>query len=115
MKIAVDDFGTGYASLQHLRHFPVDVIKIAKPFIDGVAGPSEESALARAIIDLGSSFKLGVVAEGIETSEQRERLIALGCDLGQGFLFAKPASAADLTPSLVRAPTNGAPLTPDPA
>jgi diguanylate cyclase (GGDEF)-like protein len=104
VRLAVDDFGTGYASLQHLRSFPVDVIKIAKPFIDGVAGRSEESALARAIIDLGSSFKMGVVAEGIESTAQRERLISLGCDLGQGFLFAKPASAAELTPRLAKAP-----------
>ena len=83
----------------------MDVIKIAKPFIDGVAGRSEESALARAIIDLGASFRLGVVAEGIETPAQRERLLALGCDLGQGYLFAKPASASELTPSLVDAPS----------
>jgi diguanylate cyclase (GGDEF)-like protein len=112
VRLAVDDFGTGYASLQHLRSFEVDVIKIAKPFVDGVAGRSEESALARAIIDLGASFRLGVVAEGIETPAQRERLLALGCDLGQGYLFAKPASASELTPSLVGAPSVASALGP---
>ena len=115
VQIAVDDFGTGYASLQHLRSFPVDVLKIAKPFIDGVAGRHEESALARAIIDLGSSFSLGVIAEGIETNAQRERLISLGCDLGQGFLFAKPASAAELTPALMQTPAVSSSLTPNAA
>jgi diguanylate cyclase (GGDEF)-like protein len=113
VRLAVDDFGTGYASLQHLRSFPVDVIKIAKPFIDGVAGRSEESALARAIIDLGSSFRLGVVAEGIETTPQRERLISLGCDLGQGFLFAKPVSATELTPALIGSSAGSSSLAPD--
>ena len=113
VRIAVDDFGTGYASLQHLRSFPVDVLKIAKPFIDGVAGRHEESALARAIIDLGSSFNLGVIAEGIETNAQRDRLISLGCDLGQGFLFAKPAFAAELTPALMQTPAVSSSLTPN--
>ena len=106
VRLAVDDFGTGYASLQHLRSFPIDVIKIAKPFIDGVAGRSEDSAVARAIIDLGTSFDLTVVAEGIETTAQRDRLLALGCDLGQGFLFAEPAPAEQMTPALFGAPNH---------
>ncbi len=110
VRLAVDDFGTGYASLQHLRGFPVDVIKIAKPFVDDVAGGAEESALARAIIDLGTSFSLGVIAEGIETTAQRERLIALGCDLGQGFLYARPARASEVTPSLLGERDNVLPI-----
>jgi EAL domain-containing protein (putative c-di-GMP-specific phosphodiesterase class I) len=92
----VDDFGTGYSSLQYLRGFPIDILKIAKSFVDGVAGASDDSALARAIIDLGDSFQLRVVAEGVERREQYERLLALGCELGQGFLFARPMEAAAL-------------------
>ena len=96
VQLAVDDFGTGYSSLQYLRGFPIDILKIAKSFVDGVAGASDESALARAIIDLGDSFQLRVVAEGVERREQYERLLALGCELGQGFLFARPMEAAAL-------------------
>jgi diguanylate cyclase (GGDEF)-like protein len=96
VQLAVDDFGTGYSSLQYLRGFPIDILKIAKSFVDGVAGASDESALARAIIDLGDSFQLRVVAEGIERREQYDRLLALGCELGQGFLFARPMEVTAL-------------------
>ena len=96
VQLAVDDFGTGYSSLQHLRQFPIDVLKIAKSFVDGLGGASDESALARAIIDLGGSFQLRVVAEGIETSDQVDRLLELGCDLGQGFHFAAPLEPSTL-------------------
>ena len=96
VQLAVDDFGTGFASLQHLRRFPIDVLKIAKSFVDELGGASDDSALARAIIDLGGSFQLRVVAEGIEQREQLEHLLQLGCDLGQGFYFAEPMPGADL-------------------
>ena len=89
VRIAIDDFGTGHSSLQYLHELPLDKLKIPKPFIDeldtGGAG-----VLARAIIDLGRSLGLDVIAEGIETERQRERLRALGCTVGQGFLFARP-------------------------
>jgi EAL domain-containing protein (putative c-di-GMP-specific phosphodiesterase class I) len=103
VQLAVDDFGTGYSSLQYLRGFPIDILKIAKSFIDGVAGASDESALARAIIDLGDSFQLRVVAEGIEHPDQLDRLRRLGCELGQGFFFAKPMEA-DALAELLAAP-----------
>jgi diguanylate cyclase (GGDEF)-like protein len=102
VQLAVDDFGTGYSSLQHLRRFPIDVLKIAKSFVDGLGGASDESALARAIIDLGGSFQLRVVAEGIETEDQVERLRELGCDLVQGFHFAKPLEPSALGELLAR-------------
>ena len=102
VQLAVDDFGTGYSSLQHLRRFPIDVLKIAKSFVDGLGGASDESALARAIIDLGGSFQLRVVAEGIETEDQVERLRELGCDLVQGFHFARPLEPAALGELLAR-------------
>jgi EAL domain-containing protein (putative c-di-GMP-specific phosphodiesterase class I) len=88
--IAIDDFGTGYSSLSYLQELPVDTIKVDKSFIDGVDAGPEESALARAVIKLGSTLSLKTVAEGIETPGALERLISLGCDFGQGYLFSRP-------------------------
>jgi diguanylate cyclase (GGDEF)-like protein/PAS domain S-box-containing protein len=85
--LAMDDFGTGYSSLSYLSRFPVDVIKMDRSFL---SPEHEDSNLASAIIALGKSLKLQVVAEGIERPEQVASLRALGCELGQGFLFAKP-------------------------
>ena len=85
--LAMDDFGTGYSSLSYLSRFPVDVIKMDRSFL---SSEHEDSNLAAAIIGLGKSLKLQVVAEGIERPEQIASLRALGCELGQGFLFAKP-------------------------
>jgi diguanylate cyclase (GGDEF)-like protein len=91
IRLAVDDFGTGYSSLQYLRDFPLDILKVAKSFVDGIADEAQGAALARAIVELGESCQLDVVGEGIELIEQREGLLELGCELGQGFLFARPA------------------------
>ena len=90
VRIAIDDFGTGYSSLGYLRRFRVDVLKIAREFV-GPADRSEEWAFAAAIVALGRTLGLTIVAEGIETTGQLERLRALGCELGQGYLFARPA------------------------
>jgi diguanylate cyclase (GGDEF)-like protein len=92
--LAVDDFGTGYSSLDYLRRFPIDILKIDKAFVDDLV--SGDATLAQAIIDLGESFGLQVVAEGIEHEPQRQRLIELGCGLGQGFCFARPMPADDI-------------------
>ncbi|MGH3043075.1 MAG: putative bifunctional diguanylate cyclase/phosphodiesterase, partial [Gaiellaceae bacterium] len=90
-RLALDDFGTGSSSLGHLRQFPIDVLKIDKSFVDGVAEPgSEAAALVRAILELARTLRLSTVAEGIELPEQHEQLAAAGCDWAQGFLFAKP-------------------------
>jgi sensor c-di-GMP phosphodiesterase-like protein len=86
--LAIDDFGTGYSSLSYLQRFPIDILKIAKPFIDDVGAGIERSALARAIIGLGETLKLRTIAEGIEIAEQRAALLTLGCELGQGYFFA---------------------------
>jgi EAL domain-containing protein (putative c-di-GMP-specific phosphodiesterase class I) len=86
-RIALDDFGTGYSSLSTLRHLPVDILKIAKPFVDDIAATAESTAYVEAIVRMGQVLGLTVVAEGIEHELQVERLRALGCDLGQGFLF----------------------------
>jgi EAL domain-containing protein (putative c-di-GMP-specific phosphodiesterase class I) len=104
VRLAVDDFGTGYSSLQYLRRFPLDALKMAKSFVDGVGGPSQDASVARAIIELGSSFDLSVVAEGIEHPEQYAPLLALGCGYGQGFLFARPAPAHEIDAVLADGP-----------
>jgi len=95
VRIAIDDFGTGHSSLQYLHELPLDKLKIPKPFIDEL-DTGGEGVLARAIIDLGRSLDLDVIAEGIETELQRSRLWAMGCCVGQGFLFAKPVPADEL-------------------
>jgi diguanylate cyclase (GGDEF)-like protein len=101
--LALDDFGTGYSSLAYLRSFPVDALKVDRAFIHDVAEPdSDDHALVRAIISLGRTLDLRVVAEGIETEEQRRELKRLGCDRGQGYLFSRPLPAADLALSFGR-------------
>ena len=97
VSLAIDDFGTGYSSLGYLRRFPIDILKIAKPFIEEVGAGLDKSALARAIIGLGDTLRLTTIAEGIEIAEQRAALVTLGCELGQGYLFspALPASGIE--------------------
>jgi diguanylate cyclase (GGDEF)-like protein len=96
VRLAIDDFGTGHSSLAYLRQFPVDVLKIDKSFVDGLAHGGDAAALARTIIALADTLQLHTVAEGIETVGQQAALEALGCGLGQGYLFARPMAAADL-------------------
>jgi diguanylate cyclase (GGDEF)-like protein len=100
--LAIDDFGTGYCSLQYLRHFPIDYLKIAGSFLQELDGPGGDPSLTRGIIDLGLSFGLTVVAEGIERPEQRDLLLELGCDLGQGFLLARPQGPEGLAEILAQ-------------
>jgi EAL domain-containing protein (putative c-di-GMP-specific phosphodiesterase class I) len=88
--LALDDFGTGYSSLAYLRRLPVDGLKLAKPFVDGLTAGAEQAALAQAIIRLADTLGLEVVAEGIEQPGQVEALLQLGCRYGQGFHFARP-------------------------
>ena len=95
VRLAIDDFGTGYSSLAYLQQFPVDILKLDKRFVDGVAEPGHDAALALTIIALGDALALRVVAEGIETEAQRRALVGFGCPHGQGYLFARPMSGAD--------------------
>ena len=90
VRVALDDFGSGYSSLSHLRRFPIDIVKIDKSFVDDVAGDGVESAIARSIINLGRAMQIETVAEGIEADEQAETLRSLGCEYGQGYFFARP-------------------------
>jgi EAL domain-containing protein (putative c-di-GMP-specific phosphodiesterase class I) len=96
--LAMDDFGTGYSSLSYLSRYPVDILKMDRSFL---AAEHENSGLAAAIIALGNSLHLNVVAEGIEFPEQMASLCDLGCELGQGFLFAKPMTDEALFEYLV--------------
>ncbi len=88
--LAVDDFGTGYSSLAYLRRLPVDEVKIDKSFVLGMGTDLGDLAVVRAIVDLGHSLGLTVVAEGVEEDASREQLIEMGCDIAQGFLISRP-------------------------
>ena len=101
VKLAIDDFGTGYSSLSYLRELPIDVLKIDKSFVDGIATSEQRLALVEGIIRIARTLQLDVIAEGIETDAQRDLLVSMGCQFGQGYLLAMPA-AADQAEALVR-------------
>jgi diguanylate cyclase (GGDEF)-like protein/PAS domain S-box-containing protein len=90
VQLAIDDFGTGHSSLSSLKNFPVDMLKIDRSFIRGMKHDAAEAAIVSGVIDLAHALQLQVVAEGVETPEQLNKLRALGCDLGQGYYFGKP-------------------------
>jgi diguanylate cyclase (GGDEF)-like protein len=96
VRLALDDFGTGYSSLSYLRSFPVDVVKIDKLFVDEIENDNGAAALVQAILRLGLGLTFDVVAEGIETREQMESLLGLGCRYGQGYFLARPLSPPQL-------------------
>ena len=96
VSLAIDDFGTGYSSLNYLRRFPVDFVKIDKSFVDGIADDPDRRSLVTMIVDLTVALSLRVVAEGIERPDQRLALRALGCEFGQGYLFARPVPLGDV-------------------
>jgi diguanylate cyclase (GGDEF)-like protein len=101
IRLAMDDFGTGYASLSLLRELPVEILKIDRSFVTGIDGPSGEQAFTRAITELGRALGLLIVAEGIETADELLATRALGCDLGQGYFFSRPVRG-EAVPALVR-------------
>jgi len=103
--LAIDDFGTGFSSLSYLKRFPVDLLKIDKSFVDGVASNVHDTAIVEAIIALGHALDLRVIAEGVERVEQLQRLRSLGSELGQGYFFGEPlASHGSMgMPSLLQA------------
>ena len=97
VRIALDDFGTGFASLTHLRRFPVHTIKIDRSFVSRLLSHEADHSIVQAIIFLARNLNLDVVAEGIERESERDFLRALGCDVGQGYLFGRPVSARETT------------------
>ncbi|HXA28465.1 MAG TPA: EAL domain-containing protein [Candidatus Angelobacter sp.] len=97
VRLAIDDFGTGYSSLSSLRELPVDILKIAKPFIDGLGTDGDDGAFAAAIVRLGQTLGLSMIAEGIERTEQLAELRPLLCGMAQGYLFAKPMEGTVFT------------------
>ncbi|HET9171071.1 MAG TPA: EAL domain-containing protein, partial [Actinospica sp.] len=103
VRIALDDFGTGYSSLRHLRRVPVDILKIDRLFVSGVDQPGEDRAIIGAVIAMAHSLGMTTVAEGIETEEQYERLLELGCDLGQGYLLSQPLPPSRFEDTFLRA------------
>jgi diguanylate cyclase (GGDEF)-like protein/PAS domain S-box-containing protein len=102
LRLAIDDFGTGYSSLSYLSRLPVDILKIDKSFVDGLGGGEQAAALVATIIGLGRTLKLQTVAEGIEQPDQAAILRSLACDVGQGFLFARPLERQDVEDLLVK-------------
>ena len=101
IRLALDDFGTGYSSLSYLKKFPFDLLKIDQSFVRGLPNNQEDAALVDTIITMGHKLGMQVIAEGVETREQREFLHHLGCDLVQGYLIAKPMPAAQAEKLLV--------------
>jgi diguanylate cyclase (GGDEF)-like protein/PAS domain S-box-containing protein len=105
-RFALDDFGTGFSSLSYLRQFPINTIKIDKSFVDGIGSDREDEELTRVIIALGHTMSKLVVAEGVETKIQADFLTSQGCDMLQGFLFARPMPLSDVESSIrERTPT----------
>jgi EAL domain-containing protein (putative c-di-GMP-specific phosphodiesterase class I) len=90
VRIAFDDFGSGRGGLDVLRERPVDIVKIARPFVDGAGRVGHERAVLSMVVQIASMFEMQVVAQGIEREDQREALTALGCELGQGYLLGRP-------------------------
>jgi diguanylate cyclase (GGDEF)-like protein/PAS domain S-box-containing protein len=95
--LAIDDFGTGYSSLSYLRRFPVDQLKVDKSFVSELVSNPEDLAIVSSVIGLGHSLGLSVVAEGVESPDQLEKLCEMGCDQGQGFKWKRPADAETVT------------------
>jgi diguanylate cyclase (GGDEF)-like protein len=94
--LAIDDFGTGYSSLSYLRRLPIDILKIAKPFVDGIGTTPEELAFVHAIVKMGQTLHLELVAEGVEREDQFTELHDLQCNFGQGFYFARPMPPVEM-------------------
>jgi predicted signal transduction protein with EAL and GGDEF domain len=95
VRLAIDDFGTGYSSLSYLRELPIDVLKVDKSFVDGIAVSGQRLALAEGIVQLARTLRLEVIAEGIETEVQRDLLTSMGCQFGQGYVLAMPMPASE--------------------
>ena len=106
-RLALDDFGTGYSSLSYLRQFPIDVLKIAKPFVDHIAEREGDAAFLRSILELAKTLSLDVIVEGVETTEQARMLLEMGARQVQGFVFSRPVEDRALSAMLTLTPLQG--------
>ena len=100
--LALDDFGTGFASLSYLQEYPFDFIKIDKSFISKITNDRTQRAIVKAILDLAEALDMHVIAEGIENEQQRDLLLSMGCQYGQGYWFGKPMTADEATKMLTQ-------------
>jgi EAL domain-containing protein (putative c-di-GMP-specific phosphodiesterase class I) len=100
VRIAIDDFGTGYSSLAYLQRLPIDRLKIDRSFTQGLTDGSNGGAIVEAIVGIGRSLEMEVLAEGVETLDQVEQLRALGCKVAQGYLFGRPMSPSEFIHTL---------------
>jgi diguanylate cyclase (GGDEF)-like protein/PAS domain S-box-containing protein len=107
VRLAVDDFGTGYSSLLYLRHFPVQTLKLDRSFVRGIGRNPADTSIVRATIELAHALELDAVAEGVERVDQLQALRDMGCDLGQGFLWARPLPASEMIDFLRSPPDLG--------
>jgi EAL domain-containing protein (putative c-di-GMP-specific phosphodiesterase class I) len=94
VRIAIDDFGTGFSALGQLRHFPIDMLKVDRSFVNGIEDDPRDAAITANLIDLAHTLGVIAIAEGIETEAQLEKLREMGCDHAQGYLFGRPVPAA---------------------
>ena len=97
--MSIDDFGTGYSSLSYLKRLPIDRIKIDQSFVRGIPSDTDDVAITKTIVSLGKNLGLNVIAEGVETEEQRDFLLSIGCEFGQGYYYYKPMPAAEFLKS----------------
>jgi EAL domain-containing protein (putative c-di-GMP-specific phosphodiesterase class I) len=109
VSLALDDFGTGHSSLAHLREFPIDTLKIAKPFVSALHDGQANAAFVETIVQLAATLGQNVVAEGIESAEQADAVERLGCRFGQGYYFGAPLAGLGVSPylSALRLPVTG--------
>jgi EAL domain-containing protein (putative c-di-GMP-specific phosphodiesterase class I) len=114
IRLAIDDFGTGYSSMSLMKQFPIDTIKIDRSFVRDLPNDSEDKASAQAIISMGKALGMTIIAEGVETTEQRTFLRDHACDEMQGFLFSKPVLPEQLADLLRGVLSASPPLQPEP-
>ncbi len=105
VRLVLDDFGTGYSSLAYLTRLPFDTLKVDRSFIDGLGSEPRDTAVTEAIVAMAHALSLRVVGEGTETERQVAELTRLGCDVAQGYHFARPLPASEITRMLQRGPT----------
>jgi EAL domain-containing protein (putative c-di-GMP-specific phosphodiesterase class I) len=104
IRLSIDDFGTGYSSLSYLRRLSIDALKIDRSFVIDIPGDPDDAAITEAIVKLGQTLRLDLVAEGVESKEQLDFLESIGCSLVQGFLFSKPLPSLEVTELLKQQP-----------